>query len=288
MVNILSFDIGLKNLAYCIMNEQNITALENCNIVSNDSGGDENKDSKKIKCSSCSLSAKYSIFDNNYCRRHVPKTHKILCDISGVELSVIPSMTILKDIAKHFIVDENLKSCLAKSKKNKQDYLQVLNKIFAIPLFKTEKKGGGRKTCNKLSLQEIHDHIYSFVNLKWDLFSKCDYVLLENQPVFKNPHMKSVQVLLFAVLRDKFLLHNLNPEFHLIHAKNKVSDAESGDAGYSERKHKSEKRVYDMFNSGKIKSELQSLWESSKKKSDMADAICMCVDYMNKLCKNDA
>ncbi len=137
-------------------------------------------------------------------------------------------------------------------------------------------------------MQEIHDHIYSFVNLKWDLFSKCDYVLLENQPVFKNPHMKSVQVLLFAVLRDKFLLHNLNPEFHFIHAKNKVSDAESGDAGYSERKHKSEKRVYDMFNSGKIKSELQSLWESSKKKSDMADAICMCVDYINKLYKNNA
>jgi hypothetical protein len=92
--------------------------------------------------------------------------------------------------------------------------------------------------------------------------------------------MKSVQVLLFATIREKFLSNSQTPEYHLVHAKKKVSDAKKGDEGYSERKNKSEERLKKLFDEGDVKNDkIYEDWKKAKKKSDMADALCMCVDF---------
>jgi hypothetical protein len=92
--------------------------------------------------------------------------------------------------------------------------------------------------------------------------------------------MKSVQVLLFATLREKFLAAGQTPEYHLVHAKKKVSDAKKGDEGYAERKNKSEERLKKLFDEGEVtNATIYSDWQKAKKKSDMADALCMCVDF---------
>ena len=109
--------------------------------------------------------------------------------------------------------------------------------------------------ASKVSLEEIHDSLRKFVQEKWNIFSNCTHVLLENQPAFKNPHMKSVQVLLFATLREKFLSNEQMPAYHLVHAKKKVSDAKKGDEGYAERKSKSEDRLKKLFDEGVVKND---------------------------------
>ena len=95
--------------------------------------------------------------------------------------------------------------------------------------------------------------------------------------------MKSVQVLLFATLREKFLATAAPgpmPEYHLVHAKKKVADAKKGDEGYTERKSKSEDRLRALFDNGQVTaSAIYEAWQKAKKKSDMADALCMCVDF---------
>jgi hypothetical protein len=134
-----------------------------------------------------------------------------------------------------------------------------------------------------VSLEIIHDALRVFVRESWPLFEGCTHVLLENQPAFKNPHMKSVQVLLFAVLREAFLTHQQTPSYHFIHAKKKVQDAQAGDAGYAERKNKSEERVKQLFESGSVVNPiLYEKWKKASKKSDMADAVCMAVDFITK------
>jgi hypothetical protein len=91
--------------------------------------------------------------------------------------------------------------------------------------------------------------------------------------------MKSVQVLLFATLREQVLAHQQYPAYHLVHAKKKVH-AEKGDAGYAERKQKSEERLIQLFEQGTLQpTPLYEMWKSSPKKSDMADALCMAVDH---------
>jgi hypothetical protein len=129
------------------------------------------------------------------------------------------------------------------------------------------------------SLETLHDALRAFARSKWDLFRTCDAVLLENQPAFKNPHMKSVQVLLFATLRELFLVAGQPVQFRLVHAKKKVEGAEAGDAGYAERKRGSEERVEALFTTVHCTEGIRTMWQAAKKKSDMADAVCMCVDF---------
>lgn len=77
------------------------------------------------------------------------------------------------------------------------------------------------------------------------------------------------------------MINGETPSYHFVHAKKKVTDAQKGDDGYAERKHKSEERLIDLFEKGHVHNTVvYEDWKKSKKKSDMADALCMTVDYI--------
>jgi hypothetical protein len=253
---IIAFDIGIKNLAFCIVeNNNNVLALENSNIL---------EPVEQVKCSKCSIKATYKVSEEVFCKKHIPKTHTIIPELNSKKLPVIK-------VLKELIVTYNCENLGS----TKEKCLESLAKKFAFP-FEQPKQAN----ASKISLEEIHDALRKFVKEKWSEFSNCTHVLLENQPAFKNPHMKSVQVLLFATLREKFLQNNQTPEYYFIHAKKKVSDAKKGDEGYSERKNKSEERLKVLFDNGIVKNDkIYEDWKKAKKKSDMADALCMCVDF---------
>jgi len=252
---VLAFDIGIKNLAFCVLeNKTNVIALSNCSLL---------EPIKTITCTTCKLKASYQVNNSPYCKRHVPKTHQVLPELSQKKL---PPNKVLKELVKTHEC-ENLGATNDKC-------LESLSKKFALK-WEQEKQ----VNASKVSLELIHDGLRQFVNSYWNKFSGCTHVLLENQPAFKNPHMKSVQVLLFATLREQFLNHHQTPEYHFVHAKKKVSDAQKGDEGYMERKNKSEERLKALFDSKQIVNQsLYEEWKASKKKSDMADAVCMAVD----------
>ena len=88
--------------------------------------------------------------------------------------------------------------------------------------------------------------------------------------------MKTVQILLYATLRDVL---QPPPKMKLIHALKKVADKESGDKGYSDRKKASIDRVNTFFKTNK-QADMKALLDSSLKKADLCDALCMCLDYM--------
>ena len=249
---IVAFDIGIKNLAFCILEGATIHRLENINILA---------PVEKVTCTKCKCNAKYIAHGNHVCARHVPKTF--------ILVRKAPTATELKELAKTANVQT--------SKKTKADLLTELSATHAFP-FKQPKQ----EKASTQSLAQLHDALRAFVETFWPDFRNATHVLLENQPAFKNPHMKSVQVLLFATLRERFLQDGLRPSFHLVHAKVKVKDAEAGDAGYAERKSKSEQRVAELFTAGTISAvdpAVLTSWTTLKKKSDMADAVCMCVDF---------
>jgi hypothetical protein len=253
---VIAFDIGIKNLAYCVLeNDKNMTALENCNIL---------EPVENISCKSCKAKASYTVSNQVFCKRHIPKTHTVLPELDKKKLPVIK---VLKELIKTYECDI--------MGTTKEQCLESLSKKFALRYEQPK-----QANASKVSLEEIHDALRKFVKEKWVNLSGATHVLLENQPAFKNPHMKSVQVLLFATLREQFLQNSQTPEYHLVHAKKKVKDAQSGDEGYAERKNKSEERVKTLFDKGTIvNKELYEEWKKSKKKSDMADAVCMCVDF---------
>jgi hypothetical protein len=256
MAKIVTFDIGIKNLAFCVLENQQVLSLQNVSLID---------DVEPIRCEQCKAKASYRVLDKITCKRHVPKTHRIL-----PELNKKISNKILKELVKTH-------ECVSLGSTNEK-CLAALSTKFALPV--SQPKSINAST---MPLEQIHDALRTFVEEQWIQFSGCTAVLLENQPAFKNPHMKSVQVLLFATLREKFLSHHETPQYHFVHAKKKVADAPKGDVGYAERKNKSEERVTALFESGTITNALiYEEWKNAKKKSDMADAICMAVDY-NKI-----
>ena len=126
----------------------------------------------------------------------------------------------------------------------------------------------------------LHDAIRKFVGDHAALFRTADTILLENQPVLKNPTMKSVQILLFATLRD--MLQPAPPTLKLVHAGKKVQVDEKGDAGYKDRKAASEARVRKVLTEKTSEGpKWLAFFGSHTKKNDLADAFCMCIDKLS-------
>jgi hypothetical protein len=106
-------------------------------------------------------------------------------------------------------------------------------------------------------------------------------VYIEHQPVLKNPVMKTVQLLIFATLRERLLLAGSQTNFHFVHAGKKVKGAEVGDAGYKDRKAGGEARVklyLGKFPFGSEQHRWFLWWLGQGKKDDLADTLCMLMD----------
>jgi hypothetical protein len=273
-MSVLAFDIGIRNLAFCVMEKQtdssgvNVLGWDNYDLLAGQSAATASESA--LNCASCSSKATYETRGGNYCVRHCPLDRPAFRDLSGNLVKRLPPAKGLQEILKA--------KGVAKIPKSKGDLLKKISEIYALPILKQKKK-----KAIDTELTVLHDGIRRFVTQNKDLFGKCKTILLENQPVLKNPTMKSVQILLFATLRDLLQpdLSKAPPQLKLVHAKMKV-EGKKGDEGYAERKAGSEKRVADFLQSGKVAR--GQVWRnhlaSYTKKNDLTDAFCMCLDNL--------
>ena len=256
---VICFDIGIRNLAYCSYDSANKTILgwQNYDLIN-----DSNVDSVKelYKCSySCGKNALYVHDDKFYCTKHYIKP--IFKDLSGNIIKKMPNVSVIKEILKV-------------KKGTKEELYTIIKRDYSLPI---DKK---KKTIKKsFDMEALHDSIRKFVIDHKSVFSNANVIGLENQPVLINPVMKTVQVLLYATLRDT--LAPSIPKMKLIHALKKVSDKQSGDKGYNDRKKASIERVNKFFkeNASPKHNDMKLFFEASLKKADLADSFSMCLDY---------
>jgi hypothetical protein len=273
-MSVLAFDIGIRNLAWCVMEKQtdssgvNVLGWDNYDLLAGQSAATASESA--LNCVSCSSKATYETRGGNYCVRHCPLDRPAFRDLSGNLLKRLPPAKGLQEILKS--------KGVAKVPKSKGDLIKKLSEMYALPILKQKKK-----KAVDTELTVLHDGIRRFVTQNKDLFGKCKTILLENQPVLKNPTMKSVQILLFATLRDILQpdLSKAPPQLKLVHAKMKV-EGKKGDEGYAERKAGSEKRVVDFLQTGKLSrgQHWRNHLASYTKKNDLTDAFCMCLDNL--------
>jgi hypothetical protein len=269
---IAAFDIGIKNLAWCIYDpvKKEIHHWENTNMM-------ETAPVEKVECTACQKPAKYITISPisktayYYCGRHYPAAQPVLDE------KKLPTVLRLQEI---------LSSHQKTVPKKREDIIHMLAAYYSLPLwaepYLTDKPAKKEKKATRLSFDELHDIIIAFVAKNVDKFKACTRILLENQPVLKNPVMKTVQVFLYGELRSALLRSGATPSFELVHAKKKVTAAK-GDEGYADRKRGSEARAIEALDAG-IKDgrqrarEWKEHYTAAKKKSDLADAFCMCMD----------
>jgi len=269
---VIAFDIGIRNLAWCCLDQTGlkptIRGWQNYDLLTGASAGAPA--AAKAQCSSCSVSAKFTGPGGLTCQRHCPASHPPLRDLSGgVLYKRIPPLPTLRAQAEA--------AGFPTKRATRAAILQLLSGRFSLPLEQVK-----LKKAIETDLIRIHDAIRAFVQEQLPLFRQATHILLENQPVLKNPTMKSVQILLFATLRD--MLQPNPPSLHLVHAGKKITGLPTGDAGYASRKDAAEAKVKGLLAAGKVEGAEAwgTFFGAQAKKSDLADAFCMVWDMHEK------
>lgn len=265
-MRVLAFDIGIRNLAWCCA-ERNaakrwtILGWENYDLLAGQ-GTQAAKTAANVLCA-CGKKAAFQSGGTPSCAKCCPADRPPLRDASGALLKTLPKVAALTETLKRLGA--------AKPPKGKVAILEALAAKVSLPLVKV-------KTARHDDLVNIHNAIQVFTRANKDLFRSATHVLLENQPVLKNPTMKSVQILLFATLRD--LLDAPGQVVSFVHAGKKVKGAATGDAGYTDRKKGSEDRVAAFLDKEPVeeKAKWRAMLSANQKRSDLCDALCMCLD----------
>lgn len=262
--SVVCFDIGIKNLAFCQLalnvdtKQYELVGWDNVNLLAT-----ELDSSPPKSCFGCKSKATY---EGGSCKRHCVK--KPFQDLSGNILTKFPSVTVLREILLQ-------KEPTVKKSLQKQELIDALRKYYALPLQVVKKE-----KVAQVNLCYLHDCIRKFVGAHTVSWGSATEICLENQPAFKNPQMKSVQMLLFATIRD--MLQPTPPPLRLVHASMKVKGATVGDTGYDERKKGSKERVKTLSAKVLDPKGLFNKYNTVTKKDDMADAFCMAVDALGR------
>lgn len=141
--------------------------------------------------------------------------------------------------------------------------------------------------CQKISLDMLCQRLVEALDDTFDSSRMLDLVLIENQPVMKNPTMKSLQMMIYTYFQMRKLHMGTVEEVRLVSAgrKNKLlldwpddvaDQLRQMPAGYARNKRQSVANANALLDSGKVRCADPQLRESygrSRKRDDWADAL---------------
>ena len=241
-MKILSFDVGIKNLAYCII-EVDTKENKSHKIV----------DWDIINCAETLLQGGLKCCVNKKgCICNKPAVNKVTTS-TGNELGFCHLKTCQKEMNGTY------------NKKQIKKYRQ--------------------KTTKDLSLDEIGSEMYNQLYIKNSLL-EVDDIIIENQPVLKNPTMKSIQMLLYSyfLLMKKLSNNPIHYDINLFNARKKLAiydgpkiDVSKIKNAYSKRKYQSVQ--YTKYFLEKYNANWSDMFNSNKKQDDLADCYLQGLTY---------
>jgi hypothetical protein len=309
----LSFDIGIKNLAYCIVDYD----LGNRSVFKIDEWGiinlieNEQKDShekEKCKCFNknkkvCGGKAKHYTKVNNkfsfYCNKHLSEHHKLMQWFNPTKFHEnYENIYYCSYVGK--------KQC---EKKAKWNYLNGENKIHLCSTHKsnflqkemksTQPKKIKKIKCNSFPIEKIFLNMTKIFDANYKHFLQIPTVLIELQPVYLGPKMKSVSNHLFSYFMirgivDKELNNSLTQYITYMSAKSKltIDDENNVDIMTKDKKQSEKYKIHKQMSQDYTRKLLQNdpvnleYFNSQSKKDDLADAYLQCIYYIIKNIKN--
>lgn len=275
----LGFDMGIRNLAYCLIDHNttpwNIRAWDNVDLLE---GGISAQDAKR--CSVCSGVAMYMEGTTKWCKACATGVRRKKGVVARPTHPVLPCGVGLKELRALA-----LKDGMTDAKTVKKDALLLwLAGQYCMP-WKPAK-------ATTVSLSVIRKAMDSWLTTVLPTFACASLIRLENQPVMKGPTMKSVQILLFALLGHRLEKeHGWVGSIEFVHAGTKTKNASAASpvadlsgasataiesAAYRDRKKTAEAEVTDILTkAGVEKATWLAFFNGRSKKSDLADAFLM-------------
>jgi len=266
----LALDIGIKHLAYCCaypevdLSGVKLPLVKHWALVNLQ----DLNDTPKATCHLCPKPPKAKSPQGLVCGRHLKKDMQIFDEATGLPIKKTPTISQLQAFLKVKGLD---------TKGQRPALLARAETVAVMPLVKAKSTASFADNTSNL-----HDAIRGWITRDWQYLKDIKDVYIEHQPVLKNPVMKTVQLLIFASLRERYINQGRHAvTFHFVHAGKKVQGAEVGDAGYKDRKAGGEARAklyLGKFPFGSEQHRWLTWWQGQHKKDDLADTLCMCLD----------
>lgn len=300
-MKIISFDVGVKNLAYCITETTNETKyhIYDWNILDLTKTPQEitENDIKNIKChhTFCKKTPKYvyKTEDVYYCGIHVKKQQYVLPkhQLSGIsKMNKDELIQHINQLKKDYPFISLLYSTkLGSEKVSKKNITDFISSLYIKP-YKPS-----RISCKEISLIDIGKILKIVLREIIDLYylDTNDVVLIENQISPIASRMKTVQ----GMVTQFFIDHNI-PNIHYISSSTKLKvkqvNNDVNTSTYKDRKKCGIEIVHDYFLENRIYKLREndnhidydySLWKEHfnkhKKKDDLADSFLQAV-YWNE------
>lgn len=277
----VGFDMGIRNLAYCVIehaeNSWKILNWDNIDLLEN---GQSSQLSKT--CVACTGKALYIYSDGKkWCKGCATGTRRKKTATEKPSLPVLPCAQDVKSL-RALAVDLDIP--LGKKMK-KDELLKTFSSRYLMPW--TPPKSADA------SLTDIRKAMNSWLDTVLPTFSKSSLIRLENQPVLKGPTMKSVQIILFTLLGHRLEReHGWVGRIEFVHAGYKSRDiapapvpsavpssapaltpTQAEGIAYRARKKGAESDVLEHLT--KCQSSWLPFFQGRQKKSDLADAFLM-------------
>lgn len=261
---ILSFDVGIKNLSYCLFDyNKNENTDISCTIFEWDVIDLSTKDIVKCMYNDCTNKITYYRKTHYYCKKHAKESK--------------------------FIIQENANSL--PTKQSKKNDLLYFCKTHFIPYKETMKKNElyslienykntlclnryTSKKTNTISLIDIGINIQYHFNLLFNKY-KIDIILIENQISPIANRMKTIQ----GMIAQYFIMNSIY-SIHFISAKNKLKPF----LEYNQKtNYKERKQLSITITNNYIK---DTKWSETflrhKKKDDLADSFLQGLWYIKE------
>jgi hypothetical protein len=283
---ILSIDVGIKNLAFCLFEKNidssyyNISKWDIINLSQED-------EIKKCQCNEknnlCSKPAKYTLNDNYYCLKHSKKQNY-----------QIPT----SELKPNFINKQKIQKLIEIADKYNIQYEKPIKKndlMFKINEYITNKCFKEITTTNasQIDLITIGKNIKTKFNKIFPLEEKIDYVLIENQISPIANRMKTIQ----GMIAQYFIMNNNTEHIEFVSSINKLKQASgksksiedsqsqtqyTASKDYKSRKNQGITKCLEILTTEHCFANQLSYFNTHKKKDDLADSFLQGLWFINK------
>lgn len=290
---VLSFDVGVINLSYCLLTQKQYiktdgTTYIDWQILDWDNIDLTNRDAKKC---SCGLKASLTQTTNNeikyYCKIHGKKVNNLnvitpfekqfmICDKTKKQTCIYEIRGGKNCDKSGSYINNELCYCTTHAKqKYKSDAKQIELKPFKL------------KSSTTLNFDDVKYGLIMELEKKTNLLT-ADHVVIENQPSFKNPRMKSIASTIYDYylirgIIDKKISNSKITQVKFMSPSNKLKLASEGDTKQLIKAKKTDDTTaYKLTKSLGIKYCLDLInhlpdwikhFNSFKKRDDLADSF---------------
>ena len=261
-MKIISFDVGIKNMAYCLFSKIDETpTIQSWDILNLGEPAENFVKVVKPSCSFCRINA--SFYNNNEPRQYFCKKHATKTEILPQKKLTTLSLETLASIG----------SKKANVQKNKTQWIQFIKNQMLIKIAAPKKM----PNSNQISLIQIGRTMTTQLDQLLTHHSDITHVLIENQISPIAGRMKTIQ----GMLAQYFILRIPTASIEFISSLNKLKCWPSKEKEEEKNVGQPVKTKYKQHKSDAVEkvqewiqgTEFAEFFQSNKKKDDLADCL---------------